>query len=433
MDDRTLFRYGPDYAPLPGIATRLDWSDHPGGLLSAVEMCNNNGTCRSFDAGVMCPSYRITRDETHLTRGRANTLRHALTGQLGPEALASDDVAAAMALCVSCKACRRECPTGVDMAKMKIEALAARVARHGVPPRARLVAELPRYARAASVLAPLANLGRHLPPLARLLERTVGLSASRKLPAWRRDPFGDREAPGTGDVLLLADTFNRYFEPENLRAALRVLRAAGFQPVVAGDGGRPLCCGRTYLSAGMVDRAREEARRTLSALAGDRPVVGLEPSCLLTLRDEFPSLLPGDEARALANRALLLGEFLQRHAPSLKLGAVQATAHVHGHCHQKAFAAFDPALASLRRIEGLAVKPITSSCCGMAGAFGYQAETQDASRAMAEASLLPAIRAAGPDDLIVADGTSCRHQIADLAGRPAIHSVRLLDRALAEA
>jgi FAD/FMN-containing dehydrogenase/Fe-S oxidoreductase len=430
MDDRTLFRYPPDYAPLPGVAPALDWSEHPGGLLSAVEMCNNNGTCRSFDAGVMCPSYRVTRDEIHLTRGRANTLRHALTGQLGPESLASDDVAAAMALCVSCKACRRECPTGVDMAKMKIEALAARAARHGVPARARLVAELPRYARAASALAPLANLRNRLPPLARLMQRAVGVSANRPLPAWRRDWFRDAEAAGAGDVLLLADTFNRYFEPENLRAAVRVLRTAGFTPTVAGGAGRPLCCGRTYLSAGMVDRARAEARRMLAALAGDRPVVGLEPSCLLTLRDEFTSLLPGAETRALAGRALLLGEFLQRHAPALRFGTLEATAHVHGHCHQKAFAAFEPALASLRRIGGLTVKPIASSCCGMAGAFGYQAETQDASRAMAEAGLLPAVRAAAAGDVIVADGTSCRHQIADLGGRMAIHSVRLLDRAL---
>ena len=232
-------------------------------------------------------------------------------------------------------------------------------------------------------------------------------------------------------MLLLADTFNRYFEPENLRAAQRVLRAAGFKPVIAGDGGRPLCCGRTYLAAGMVDRARAEAKRMLAALAGDRLVVGLEPSCLLTLRDEFTTLLPGAESRALADRALLLGEFLARHAPDLALQAQPGVAHVHGHCHQKAFGAFPDGLAALRRIPGLEVKPITSSCCGMAGSFGYQAETQGESRAMAEAGLLPAIRAAGSADVIVADGTSCRHQIADLGGRTAVHSVQVIDRALA--
>ena len=438
MDDRSLFRYSPGYAADPAFMPVLDWSEQPqaeaggprAGLLAAVEMCNNNGTCRKFDAGVMCPSYRVTRDEVHLTRGRANTLRLALTGQLGPDAMAGDDVAEAMKLCVSCKACRRECPTGVDMAKMKIEALAARVARHGIGLRERLVAEMPRYGRLAAALAPLANLRNHVPALARLGERVAGLAASRPLPAWRRDRFRDEEADRDGDVLVLADTFNRYFEPENLRAALRVLRAAGFRPSVASAGERPLCCGRTYLSAGMVDRARAEATRTLAAVAGDRPVVGLEPSCLLTLRDEFSSLLPGAATQSLAGRSLLIGEFLQRHAPGLALGALPGVAHVHGHCHQKAFGAFPDALASLGRVPGLDVRPIASSCCGMAGAFGYGAETQEASQAMAEAGLLPAVRNAAAEDIIVADGTSCRHQIADLGGRAAVHSVRVIDRAL---
>ncbi len=169
----------------------------------------------------------------------------------------------------------------------------------------------------------------------------------------------------------------------------------------------------------------------MAALAGDRPVVGLEPSCLLTLRDEFGSLLPGAESRALADRSMLIGEFLQRHAPGLALKPLAGTAHVHGHCHQKAFGAFPDALAALRRVPDLAVQPITSSCCGMAGAFGYGADTQDASRAMAESGLLPAVRAAAAEDIIVADGTSCRHQIADLGGRKAVHSVQVIERALA--
>ena len=435
MDDRSLFRYSTDYAADPAFQPALDWSAYPGpqgGMLSAVEMCNNNGTCRKFDAGNMCPSYRVTRDEAHLTRGRANTLRLALTGQLGADAMAGDDVAAALSLCVSCKACRRECPTGVDMAKMKIEALAARAARHGVPLRARLVAELPRLAQVASRLPALANLRNRVPLLRRLSAR-IGLAPERSLPHWSSQPFRDGEAAAPpaprGDVLLLADTFNRYFEPENLRASVRVLAAAGFRAVVPAHRGRPLCCGRTYLSAGMVDRARREAARTLAALAGPLPVVGLEPSCLLTLRDEFASLLPGAEADALSSRALLLSEFLAKYDVKLDLQAVAPRAHVHGHCHQKAFGAFPDAIAALRQVPGLDVQPITSSCCGMAGAFGYQAETQEASRAMAEAGLLPAVRAAG-EDLIVADGTSCRHQIADLSGRRAVHSVQVLDRAL---
>jgi Fe-S oxidoreductase len=424
MDDRSLFRYKPGYAPIDGLAPRLDWSAHPGSLLGAAEMCNNNGACRGFDAGVMCPSYRVTRDEAHVTRGRANTLRLALTGQL-PGGLASDAVAKAMALCVSCKACRRECPTGVDMARMKIEALAARVERHGPGIRQRLVAGLPRYAPYAAWAAPVANMvGR-----SRTLRRAVGLAAARSLPAWRRDAFHDGEAAGaagTRTVLLFADTFSRFHEPENLRAALRVLAAAGYRAVMPRAAGRPLCCGRTYLSAGLVGRARAEAARTLAALAGDLPVIGLEPSCLLTLRDEFPALLPGAAADALAARALLLSEFLAREQPSLPLRPLPVVAHVHGHCHQKSFGAFPAALSMLRLVPELTVRPIASSCCGMAGAFGYQAETQDVSRAMAERDLLPAVRAAAPDDVIVADGTSCRHQIADLADRRAVHGVTVL-------
>ena len=434
MDDRTLFRYPPGYALAPGFTPKLDWSDHPGAMLGAVEMCNNNGTCRAFDAGVMCPSFRVTRDEQHLTRGRANTLRLGLSGQLGPDAMTSDAMAEAMKLCVSCKGCRRECPTGVDMAKMKIEVLAARADKHGVGRRERLVADLPRYARMLSRLPWLANVRNASGPLRRLMQRHLGFAAGRSMPAWSAAPFRDKEAGPPagprGSVLLLADTFNRYFEPENLRAAVRVLNAAGYGVTVANDGGRPLCCGRTYLSAGMVDRARAEAQRTMTALTGDKPVLGLEPSCLLTLRDEFQSLLPGPEARTLAGRAMLLSEFIAKEKPDLALKPLSGTAHIHGHCHQKSFGAFPDAVAALKRVPGLEVKPIPSSCCGMAGAFGYQAETQDISAAMAEAGLLPAVRNAAAEDMIVADGTSCRHQIRDLSGRDAVHSVILLDRAL---
>ncbi len=428
MDDRSLFRYGPNYAADMAFVPKLDWSAHPGplgGMLGAVEMCNNNGTCRTFDAGVMCPSYRVTREEAHLTRGRANTLRLALTGQLGPDAMASPALADAMKLCVSCKACRRECPTGVDMARMKIEVLAAQTDRNGLSWRDRVVAGMPRYARLASRLPALSNA------IQNTLAARLGFAPERRLPAWDAAPFRDAEADsGAPDVLLLADTFNRYFEPENLRAALRVLRAAGLRVAIPAVSGRPLCCGRTLLATGQVGRARAEARRTLAALAGDLPVVGLEPSCLLTLRDEFSSLLPGAAAQQLADRAMLLSEFLFSRAPTLKFRPLPGTAHVHGHCHQKSFGAFPASLATLGQVPELKVRPIAASCCGMAGAFGYQAETQDASRAMAEAGLLPALRAADPADIVVADGTSCRHQIRDLAGREAWHSVRVLDRAL---
>ena len=230
--------------------------------------------------------------------------------------------------------------------------------------------------------------------------------------------------------MLFADTFNRWFEPENLRAALRVLNAAGYRVRMPEYHGRPPCCGRSYLAVGMVDKAREEAHRTLAMLRGTAPVIGLEPSCLLTMRDEFRALLPGEEADALADRALLLSEFLAREQPALPLKPTAGKAFVHGHCHQKAFGAFPAALALLKSVPELAVTPIQSSCCGMAGSFGYQAESQEVSRAMAEASLLPAVREAAASDIIVADGTSCRHQIRDLGCRQAVHSVQVIDQAL---
>jgi Fe-S oxidoreductase len=277
-----------------------------------------------------------------------------------------------------------------------------------------------------------------VPALRRLGERMLRLAADRPLPAWRRDAFRDSEAATfvpsrqRGEVMLLADTFNRWFEPENLRAALRVLTAAGYRVRMPAARGRPMCCGRSFLAAGMVDKARSEAWRTLEILgSGELPVIGLEPSCLLTLRDEYRSLLPGAATDALAGRAFLLSEFLAREKPELPLKPMTATAHVHGHCHQKAFGVFPAAIEMLKRIPDLSVKPIVSSCCGMAGSFGYQVETQEESRAMAEAGLLPAVRMAAAADIIVADGTSCRHQIRDLGGRAAMHSVRLLQRALA--
>ena len=393
MDDRTLLRYPAGYAALP-IQPALDWTAHPTGLLGAVEMCNNNGTCRGFDAGNMCPSYRVTRDEIHLTRGRANTLRLALSGQIGTEGLADPVLAEAMENCVSCKACRRECPTGVDMARMKIEVKAAQARKNGLSLRDRLVAGLPRYAPLLARVPALANLRNRVGLLRHLGER-IGISAQRKLPEFRADRFRDSEAdappePGLRGVFLLADTFNRAFEPEILRAAIRVLRAAGFRAILPWAEGAPLCCGRTYLATGQVDRARAELLRLRAALTGDFPVIGLEPSCLFTLRDELEALLPGRESTQLASRAMLIGEFLAREKPAFEFKPLPGVAHVHGHCHQKSFDAFSPALDVLKQIPGLQVKPVASSCCGMAGSFGYQSESQEISRAMAEANLVPA-------------------------------------------
>ena len=416
MDDRTLFRFKPGYeASVP--ASALDWSEW-GGYDKAVEMCNNNGHCRKFDAGTMCPSYRATLDEKHLTRGRANTLRLALSNQLGAEG--EEAVKAALDLCVSCKGCKRECPTGVDMARMKVEFLAHYKTQHGLSARDRAIGYLPRYAPWAARLAPLANL------LSNLFKGPLGFSPKRPLPKWRSDFFNE---PGEsdGDVVLFVDTFNRYFEPENARAALKVLEAAGYR-VHAPPG---LCCGRTFLSAGLVDEAKKEARRMVEALAPyvakGVPIVGLEPSCLLSLRDEFTVMAGvGDQLKS----ALLFEEFLARNPGKLKLKEVAGEALLHGHCHQKAFDVMPAVEKVLGMIPGLKVSTVQTSCCGLAGSFGYEAEHFDVSMKMAELSLLPAVRNASAQTLVVADGTSCRHQILDGAGRKALHVARVLERAL---
>jgi FAD/FMN-containing dehydrogenase/Fe-S oxidoreductase len=446
MDDRSLFRYPPDYR-VTEMKTMLDWSAYPGaggGFQGAVEMCNNNGACRKLEGGVMCPSYRATRNEKDATRGRANTLRLAISGQLGPDALVSDQMVDTLKLCVSCKACRHECPTGVDMAKMKIEVLAARAARHGLSLHDRLVAFLPRYAGVASHFASLVNLRNNSPLLRQLLEKFAGISAHRALPEWRRDVFrsdaGAIGPAGGREVVLFADTFNRAFERENLDAALRVLVEGGYRVHVPkpSDSGRPLCCGRTFLAAGLVDNARTELDRLVATYAPfvERgvPIVGLEPSCLLTLRDELLSLRSDAPAKRIGTHALLFEEFLVREAEGgrlrLPLGHIAGKALVHGHCHQKSFGAFKPVEQVLRLVPDLNVETIESGCCGMAGAFGYGADTYRASMDMAELSLLPAIRRADPATLIVADGTSCRHQIKDGAGRDALHVARVLAMSL---
>jgi FAD/FMN-containing dehydrogenase/Fe-S oxidoreductase len=447
MDDRSLFRYTPDYR-VGELKTALDWSAWPGaggGFQGAIEMCNNNGTCRKLEGGVMCPSYRATRNEKDVTRGRANTLRLAISGQLGPDALTSDEMADTMKLCVSCKACRHECPTGVDMAKMKIEVLAARAAKHGLTLRDWLVGYLPRYAALAARAAPLANLRNKSPLLRNLLERYAGISAKRSLPKWRSDVFHrDADAVGPADgheVVLFADTFNRVYERENLDDALRVLIAGGYRvhlPKPMDRSSRALCCGRTFLSAGLVDQARAELDRLVATYAPFAargvPIVGLEPSCLLTLRDELLSLRSDNTAKSVSAHAMLFEEFLVREAEAgrlqLPLKPIAPKAMVHGHCHQKSFGAFKAVEQALRLIPDLKVETIESSCCGMAGAFGYGADTYDVSIQMAEASLLPAVRKADADTLIVADGTSCRHQIADGASREALHVARVLAMSL---
>ncbi len=428
------------------------------GFAKAAEMCNNNGHCRKFDAGTMCPSYRVTRDEKHLTRGRANTLRLALSGQLGTDGLASEEVHEAMDLCVGCKGCKRDCPTGVDMAKMKVEFLHHYKAKNGYTFKDKLIAKLPEYAHWGARLAPVLNLRDKLPGLAKLSEKLLGFSEKRSLPQWQRKTFwnstpqiASREAvfKAAKPVVLFVDTFNAFFDSGNAFSALKVLQAAGYTAgaatKTAANGtraeGKSLCCGRTYLASGMVDEAREKLRELIAELLPYAQkgiaIVGLEPSCLLTLRDEALVMGLGADAQLVSEHAFLLEEFLAREAKAGKLDALKAQLKptdkpilLHGHCHQKAFDAVSPIMDVIKLIPGAKPELIESSCCGMAGSFGYEASHYDVSMQMAELSLLPAIRKQ-LDAIIVADGTSCRHQIRDGAQREAIHVAHLLAQQLA--
>ena len=442
MDDRSLLRarFDPQTRQLPTV---FDWSGW-NGFAGAVDMCNNNGTCRKRDPGVMCPSFKATSDERHATRGRANALRLALTGQLGDDPWNSAELYDAMDLCLGCKGCRRECPTGVDMAKMKIEFLHRYRAGHALSLRERALAYLPRFAPFGARAPGLLNARDRLPGLARLSERALGLAADRPLPVWARRSFswprraGTRAAPTRGEVVLFIDTFTRYFEPENAYAAIRVLERAGYdvrQPRLAG---RPPCCGRTFLNVGLIDEARVELDRTTRAFAPfiDRgvPIVGLEPSCLLTLRDELPALSPGGRASATARHAKLFAELLAEDGPTdLQLAPLPVRrVLVHGHCHEKAFGLEGATLEVLGAIPDLEVEAIPAGCCGMAGSFGYEREHADISRRIAELELLPAVRSMDRGEWLVANGTSCRHQVADLTDRNGRHVAIVLDAAASQ-
>ncbi len=442
MDDPTLFRYPPGYVvPEMKMALNWDgWTGAGGGFQGAVEMCNNNGACRKLSGGSMCPSYRVTRDEKHLTRGRANTLRLAISGQLGKDALTSAEMVDTMRLCVSCKACKRECPTGVDMARMKIEVNAARLKSQGTSFHDRLIAELPLYAPLISKMPWLFNVRNQARWIRSLTEPVTGICKDRMLPIWRTDIY--RPLPETGPVdgrpvILFADTFNTYFEPDNLRAAAKVLTSLGYRVISPmTHGRRPVCCGRTYLTTGMVDKASREVTRLLAVfepyLDSKVPVIGLEPSCLLSMRDELPGLMNSPLAGKLAKNSYLLEEFLSKEQPDVRFNPIDRKVLLHGHCHQKAYNLMSDVERVLQMVPGLDISTIESSCCGMAGAFGYASETADISRKMAELDLLPEIRNASDDTLLIADGMSCRHQIALGVQREVSHVVQVLEMALPE-
>lgn len=459
------------------MQTRLDWSAYEGGGMGdpfgidpfggpseadaavpgsgfgkAVALCSGNRACLRTDApGVMCPSFRVTNDAQHSTRGRIEALEAALAA--GRIDVDDPRLAEAMSLCLSCKGCKRECPNGVDMALLRAEYLAQRNDRHGVPPGARLLASATGWLSRWPLLGRLVALRNRVPLLAALGERWFGIARTRALPQPAAQPYrppADAAADGAASagkaVFLLVDSFNRAFEPAVAEAAVAVLQAAGYRVHVLapadGDAepARPLCCGRARLSFGLVDEARAEARRLLAALApalaAGAPVIGLEPSCLSMLKDDYFSLGLGDAVGRLAGQVFLFEEFLAREhaAGRLRLALkplATPPALVHGHCHQKAYGGMPAVSTVLGLIPGLAHSVVDAGCCGMAGSFGLQAANQAVSRELAEAALLPAVRAADAAAPVLADGFSCRHQIHDGTGRKPLHVAQLLQQALA--
>ena len=442
----------------------LDWSSYEtagqgdayagipatgGDFAKAVAVCISDKLCQRTPKGVMCPSFRVTDDVAHSPGGRVVVLKAALNGEFGDDAFADPRLAAAMELCVGCKGCKRECANQVDMAAIKIEYQAQRNEKLGVSLRERLVAGLPIWLRHRDVLRSLIRWRNSSPGLAKLGERFLKISAQRQLPEPAVAPYAapvisDGNEASDRDVILFVDTFALHFEPEIAQAAHEVLTAAGYRVITLQalpedeEADRALCCGRTYLSLGQVAAARREARRLQAALrpalAAGIPVVGLEPSCILSLRDDHLKLGLGEEAVALSKQVYLLEEFIAREHDRKRFALEfkplpRGKTLVHGHCHQKAVGAMKSLRKVLRLIPEFEFEFIEASCCGMAGSFGLEAEHADISMRMAEIDLLPALRAA-PDATILANGFSCRHQIREGVDRKPVHVALLLRDAL---
>ena len=418
-------------------ATGLSFASE-GGIARAAEMCNGQGACRKFD-GAMCPSFQVTQDEEHSTRGRANLLRQVLNGAMPADELAGDRLHAALDLCVECKACRAECPSGVDVAKLKYEALNQRRLARGAPLRDRAFARIDRLARIGAGMPGLANRLAGSAPARAALAR-AGVHPARPLPRfapatfdqWRKRHRGPADAKG--DAVLFLDTFTNYFHPEVGIAATKLIEAFGYRAVAVEQ---QACCGRPSISKGLLDRAKEAAARNVRILAAHArkgtPIVGTEPSCLLTLRDEYPLLLEGEDAQIVAERALLLDEWLAGRLDADSpdpFAPADRDLLLHVHCHQRALAGFDQTRAVLDA-AGYRTRVIDSGCCGMAGSFGFEREHYDVSRRMAELRLLPAIRSAPPDAQVAITGVSCRQQIGHFSASAPRHVAEYLAEALA--
>ena len=432
---RENLRHGPAYHTID-IKTNLDWS-RDGGLATAIDMCNGNGECRKLTGATMCPSYMATRDEQHSTRGRANALRAIISGRVPRDEFTSQGLYDVLDLCLECKACKTECPSNVDMAKLKYEFLSHYYARHGTPIRARLFAHIATLNRLGQMVAPLANwLARS--PVAKWLQERLGIAPQRTLPPFARQTFSawfagrprPTQAARRGQVVLFHDTFLEYNCPEVGQAATHLLEAAGFAVVLVAR----KCCGRPAISKGQIEQGKAYARHNINLLLPYAqqgvPIVGIEPSCILTLREDYLDLVPGAEAALVAQYALTIDEFLyqlhQRGELDLEFTDTPRRLLVHGHCHQKALVGTAPTLEVLRLPKGYTVQEIPSGCCGMAGSFGYEAEHYEVSMQIGSQRLFPAVQAADSSVEIVADGLSCRQQIQHATGRQARHMVEVL-------
>ncbi len=430
-------RYGSGYKTWEPV-TLLDFSAQ-GGFAAAVEMCNGVGECRKKLEGTMCPSYMVTRDEEHSTRGRANALRAVLSGRVPASEFTGKRLYEVMDLCLECKGCKAECPANVDMAKLKYEFLHHYHVANGLPLRNRLFGHIARLNAVGARLPGLFNALSALAPSRWLLEKVAGIDRRRPLPPLAAETFtawfARRPAPASaprGEVVLFHDTFVTYNTPEIGQAAVEVLETAGYRVVLVDR----KCCGRPLISKGMLDVAREHAAWNVARLAPYArrgvAIVGLEPSCLLTLRDEYVDLLRTDDARIVAGQSALLEQFLVRERErglTLPFAGNGRKALLHGHCHQKAMVGTAPTVALLRW-AGYEVSEVDSGCCGMAGSFGFEREHYDLSVALGNRRLAPAVKAATADTEVVAPGISCRQQIAHLAGRRAAHPAEALRRAL---
>jgi FAD/FMN-containing dehydrogenase/Fe-S oxidoreductase len=431
-------RLGTDYRP-PAPATHFQFPEDGGSFAHAALRCVGVGKCRRHEGGTMCPSYMVTREEEHATRGRARLLFEMLNGDELGDGWRSEAVKEALDLCLACKGCKHDCPVNVDMATYKAEFLSHYWDGRLRPRSAYAFGLIPWWARLASWAPDVVNLLARTPGLAAIGKRLAGMAPERPIPRFAPRTFralfrarGARGADGGRRVILWPDTFNDHFHPETAMAAVEVLEAAGCHVVVPD---RHLCCGRPLYDYGMLDRAKAFLLDVLDALRAEIragvPVVGLEPSCVAVFRDEMRSLLPHDEdAQRLAAQTYLLSEYLVHvgwRPPRLERRAV-----VHGHCHHKSVLGFDAEKTLLTQL-GLDHEVLDSGCCGMAGAFGFERGKYDVSVACGERVLLPAVRGAGDDELIVADGFSCRTQIEQLTGRRAVHVADVVAMALAGA